>query len=129
MANCSPSELVAAGKCFAALPPKLQPPIIAVLLCRLLKAVSPMASCDPTTLMKDAECFACLPPNQVWAIIAQLLCEILHSGGTGETCIVCLEADGTPTDPAPCACSIAYNLIGQFWFWDSINSAWFPISM
>ncbi len=129
MANCSASELVLAGKCFLALTQQQREAVFAALLCKILQTSNPMAHCDATQLMADAKCFACLPPNQVQAIQTQLLCEILHSGGTGETCIVCLENTDAPVDPAPCPCSIAYNLQGQFWFWNNLTNSWFPISL
>ena len=127
MANCSISELVQTGKCFLALPPAQRDAIMAVLLCKILQAHNPMATCDISSLMADAKCFACLPPNQLQAIIAQLLCEILHSGGTGETCIVCLDSSETPTTPSTCDCALAYNMDGQFWFWNNLTASWFPI--
>lgn len=86
-----------------------------------------MAACDPATLVKAATCFVCLTPQQINAVQIQLLCEILHGGGTGgQSCIVCVDADGTPTDPAPCDCSIAYNEVGQFWFWQYLTAQWIP---
>lgn len=129
MANCSPAELIADAKCFASLAPAQKDSIIAILLCKILQARTPMATCDPESLLADAKCFTSLQPSQLQAIIAQLLCEILTSGGTGETCIVCLEGEETPVEPAPCDCSICYNHYGQFWFWNSLTASWFPISL
>jgi hypothetical protein len=129
MASCSPSELVASGKCFLPLLPVQREAIIISLLCKILQENDPMATCDPSSLLEDAKCFTCLPPNQQQAIQTQLLCEILHSGGTGSTCIVCLDEGEEPSDPATCDCSIAYNNSGQFWFWNSLTSSWFPISL
>lgn len=99
------------------------------LLCRILQASNPMATCDPQTLLQDAKCFVPLPADQRQAIMVQLLCEILQGGGTGGTCIVCLEGSAAPTDPATCPCSIAYNGLGQFWFWDNLTTSWFPVSL
>ena len=88
-----------------------------------------MAACDPQTLLADGKCFIGLPSKQILAIQTQLLCEILQGGGTGETCIICLPGDTAPAATAPCDCSIAYNMLGQFWFWNNLSSQWFPISM
>ena len=127
MATCSPSELVQAGREFLALNSHQREAAVLQLLCNILKASNPMATCDLDTLMADAKCFLCLPPNQMMAIQTQLLCEILQGGGTGETCIVCLDDDLTPTDAGPCECSICYNQIGQFWFWNNLTTTWNPI--
>lgn len=100
--------------------------MLLALFCKILKAANPMASCDVNTLMEDAKCFLCLTPDQRSAVLLQLACEILHGGGTGTTCLVCLDHGETPTDPAPCDCSIAYNLDAQFWYWNSLTNAWIP---
>lgn len=127
MANCSISELLSSSNCFQGVPPAAMPAVLAGLLCRILKQSNPMASCDVNTLLNDANCFVKVPTQRLWAIIAQLLCEILHSGGTGTTCIVCVEGSDPPTEAAPCDCSLAYNLAGQFWFWNSLTNAWIPL--
>ena len=88
-----------------------------------------MATCNVNSLMSSASCFLCLTPNQMMAIQTQLLCEILQGGGSGETCIVCLDDDLTPVDPGPCECSICYNQIGQFWFWNNLTTTWNPIAL
>ena len=129
MATCSPNDLLYAGRCFLGLPQPQMDAIIAALLCQILQTNNPMATCDVQTLLDDGKCFTCLPQKQILAIQTQLLCEILHGGGSGTTCIVCLDADGAPVDDAPCPCSIAYNMLGQFWFWNSLTSTWFPISL
>jgi hypothetical protein len=129
MATCSPNDLLYAGRCFAGLPKPQLDAMMLALLCKLVQQNNPMATCDPTILMQEANCFMCLKPNQMQAVMLQLLCEILQGGGSGGTCIVCIAADGAPVDPATCPCSIAYNSIGQFWFWDSLTASWFPISV
>ena len=126
MAICSPSDLVAAGKCFLTLTEEQRESVIAALLCNILKASNPMASCDPAQLLEDGKCFTVRTRQELAAIQTQLLCEILHGGSTGQTCLICLEADGVPVDPAPCDCSICYNLAGQFWFWNSLTNSWIP---
>lgn len=98
------------------------------LLCLLIQSNNPMATCNVDQLMKDAACFACLSPHEMMTIQTQLLCELLQGGGGG-TCIVCLDDSEAPTEAATCPCSIAYNQIGQFWFWNSLTSSWFPISV
>lgn len=129
MATCSPSELVEAGKCFLPITAQQREAIMLALLCRLIKTNNPMATCDPTELMADAKCFMCLTEPQMMAVQTQLLCELLQGGGVGGTCIICLEGESEPTEDGPCECSIAYNMIGQFWFWNSITAKWFPISL
>ena len=127
MATCSINELLNAGRCFGNLLAGQTPAVELALLCKILQAVNPMATCDIQSLVRDASCFFCLTPGQASAVRLQLLCEILHGGGTGgQSCIVCVDADGTPTDPAPCDCSIGYNQVGQFWFWSSLTSTWVP---
>lgn len=129
MATCNPSDLVQAGKCFLSLPTVQREAVMLALLCQILQASNPMATCDPESLLQDAKCFICLPPDQKQAIMVQLLCEILQGGGTGGTCIVCLAGSAAPIDPATCPCSIAYNALGQFWFWDNLTTSWFPVSL
>lgn len=129
MATCNPTELVQAGRCFIGLQGQQSQAIMLALLCKILQASNPMATCDPVELMQDAKCFTCLTPQQMMAVQTQLLCEILQGGGSGQTCIVCLDGSEAPVDAAPCPCSIAYNMIGQFWFWNSLTSSWFPISV
>lgn len=128
MATCSPSDLVTAGKCFLALPANQRQAIIAVLLCRILQAYNPVATCDINSLMADAKCFAALPPNQLQAIQTQLLCEILQGGGgSGQTCIVCIDEGEDLPDPAPCDCTIAYDRVGHVWAWNSVTVSWFEV--
>lgn len=129
MATCSASALVVAGKSFIDMKPQQSQAVIISLLCQILQAYNPMATCNVNTLMADAKCFVCLPIQQQIAIQTQLLCEILQGGGIGQTCIVCIDADGAPTEAGPCDCSIAYNMIGQFWFWNSLTTTWIPISV
>lgn len=126
MANCDPNDLVNAAKCYTCLTPQLSEAIKISLLCQILQNSSPMASCDPVTLAAAAKCFMCLTPQQQQAIQTQLLCEILQGGGGGTSCIVCVDGALTPTDPAPCDCSIAYNQQGQFWFWHTLSASWIP---
>ena len=129
MATCSPSALVQAGKSFLDMKPQQSQAVMIALLCQILQAHNPMATCNVNDLMEDAKCFVCLPMPQQIAIQTQLLCEILEGGGAGQTCIVCIAADGSPTEVGPCDCSIAYNMIGQFWFWNSLTASWIPISV
>ena len=126
MAICTASELVDSAKCFAGLPRNQIELVKLALLCKILQAHTPMATCNVSSLVEDAKCFVGLTPQQMQAVQIQLLCEILNSGGTGTTCIVCVDGDETPTDAAPCDCSIAYNQVGQFWFWHALDAAWKP---
>jgi len=129
MATCNPSDLVQAGKGFLGMTGVQREGVMLALLCQILHQSNPMASCDPTSLVQDAKCFLCLTPDLRQAIMVQLLCEILQGGGSGGTCIVCLAGSATPVAAATCPCSIAYNGLGQFWFWDSLTASWFPISL
>lgn len=83
-----------------------------------------MATCDPATLIDDSKCFLCLQPQQMLAVMVQLLCEILNGGNLTSTCIVCLEDSEQPSEPATCDCSLAYNMSGDFWYWDSLKNLW-----
>lgn len=85
-----------------------------------------MSVCDPKALIADAACFDCLTLDQKISVLIQIACEILMGGGAGQTCIVCLDHGETPVDAAPCDCTIAYNLDGKFWFWNSLTAAWIP---
>jgi hypothetical protein len=126
MAQCSPSELLASAKCFLGLPQDKQLTAIISLLCQILKTKNPMATCDVNTLLADSGCWDCLNQNQKFSAMLQILCEILMGGGIGQTCIICLGHGETPVDAAPCDCSIAYNLDGQFWFWNNLTTSWVP---
>ena len=129
MATCSPNDLVQAGKEFLALNSIQSDAVMLQLLCQILQSRDPMATCNVESLMASAACFTCLTPHQMMAVQTQLLCEILQGGGSGETCIVCLDDDLTPVDPGPCECSICYNQIGQFWFWNNLTTTWNPIAL
>lgn len=124
MAQCDAQALVNAAACFCGLSPKQVGMVELALLCKIWQAANPMANCDVHDLMKDAKCFAGLPIDQQNAIIIQLLCEVLHSGGTGQTCLLC--GVGAPVDAAPCDCSIYYTLPPNagVWVWDSVGVAW-----
>lgn len=120
MATCSTSDLIQEGKSFLPLSDHQLQAVMVKLLCNILTARDSMATCDPNQLVEDAKCFSCLSVKQLLAVQAQLLCDISQ----GETCIVCLDGQGSPTDPAPCDCSLAYNTEGQFWFWNSESQQW-----
>lgn len=126
MALCSPSELLESGKCFACYSEKQAVLAELSLLCQILHAYNPMAACDPADLLANAKCFMCLSEKQMEAVRIQLLCEILHGGGGGSSCIVCLDGEEEPVEAAPCDCSIAYNQVGRFWFWNTLSSSWMP---
>lgn len=124
MATCNAQTLMTASSTFLRLTPQQLQVIIAQLLCEIRNMANPLATCDTTALMAAGKCFDCLTPQQIQVIQAQLLCEILNGGGGGGTCIICTA--GAPTDPAPCACSIAYSLPPNagVWVWDSVNAKW-----
>jgi hypothetical protein len=126
MAACSINELLNSGRCFGHLMAGQVMAVELALLCKILQVNNAMATCDVQSLVSKANCFMCLTPTQAGAVRLQLLCEILHGGGAGASCIVCVAAGGAPVDPAPCDCSIAYNQLGQFWFWQYLNATWVP---
>ena len=82
----------------------------------------------PAQLADNSKCF-CMNEQSARGAMIYLLCEMLKGGSSSGTCIICLADDLTPTEPATCDCSIAYNMLGQFWFWNSLTTTWFPISL
>lgn len=124
MAQCSPSELLASSRCFLGLPVEQQLTAIISIGCKILQTKDPMAKCDPQTLLADSGCWNCLTLDQKVSALLQIACELLMGGGIGKTCLICLDHGETPTEAAPCDCSIAYNLDGQFWFWNSLTASW-----
>ena len=82
----------------------------------------------PDELARKAACY-CFDQRTANSVITYLLLQIAGGAQAGGTCIVCVAGSGVPVDPATCPCSIAYNALGQFWFWDSLTASWFPISV
>lgn len=80
--------------------------------------------------MEAAKCMRIIPPGMRDEVVIYLLCQILEAGGTsGSSCLVCIGSATSPPNPATCDCSIAYNDQNEFWFWDSVNSIWSPVSL
>lgn len=96
-----------------------------------LLAIMTGQSTDPNVLMEQAKCMKCIPQGLFPAVIASILCRWANVDVTGQTCLVCVADDGTPEDPPAdgCTCAIAYNDIGQFWFWSTPRNLWMPISV
>ena len=88
-----------------------------------------MTSCDPQDLMAAARCFRCIPAGMMDEVIMFLLCQIANVSLNSQTCLVCIAADGAPTERPTCDCAIAYNDIGQFWFWSASRNSWTLISV
>lgn len=124
MATCSTNSLLEASRQFQALDNRQLYLVIAQLLCLQLKAVNPMASCDATSLLQSAcnNRFECLDNRQIWVVIAQVLCELLQAGGgSGNSCLLCGDAD--PVDAPACECAIYYNrLTLRYWVWTGVWS-------
>jgi hypothetical protein len=124
--DCSPTELMQGARC---LENCLGGPSLVAIQTYLL-AIMAKHSTEPNVLINEARCLQnCIPAGFFPAIIAKLLCDIADVDVTGQTCIVCIAEDGVPTDPAPCDCSLAYNMLGEFWFWNSLTTSWMPISV
>jgi hypothetical protein len=127
MATCSVPDLVSASNCFSSCTQgSLATAVELSLLAQILKAVNPMANCDVQSLVSSASCFMCLSVGEANAVRLQLLCEILQGGGGSDTCIVCVPGNSVPTATPACPCALAHNMIGQFWYWNSVTSAWIP---
>ncbi len=81
MAECSPSSLLASGRCIACLTQKQIEVIKTVLLCRYLQSLSPAAECSPGALLSGSS-FRGLSWRTLQIIKTQLLCDI-SGGGSG----------------------------------------------
>jgi len=78
MASCSPSDLLAAGKCFECLTEKQLDIAIAQLLRQWLGGSPSVES-----LLASGACFSCLTTKELEIAKAQLLCNMTSGSGGG----------------------------------------------
>ena len=98
------------------------------LLAQIAQQLNPMIATDPQSLLSAANCFQCYSaqPFMLQLMELALLAQIVNAGvaGGGFSCLVGIAGSGSPTQPAPCPTSIAYNEAGSFWWWQSTTSTW-----
>lgn len=121
--SCNPQTLSVLSTPFKAIPESNKLNVLIYIFCQISGV-----TIDPEVLSEAARCFSCIPEGNKMNVLLYLACNF-QGGGPGQTCITCLAGSDAPVDPSACDCAIAYNMQGEFWFWDSGGATWFPIRL